>query len=258
MSRYRFDWRPAVPDFRNYKYKAISPQITEIPDVKYLINPPVKDQKNFGSCVFNAITTAHEARQVNLFNIIPPVPLSRMFAYYVYRRAMGEIGQDTGASIFMALKILSNGDGSQYKGGICREELWPYIPENFDREPPREAFEDAVNYKIGAYYQMESINDMIQCLANGYGFVGGISVYSSYDNSVTEETGIIHMPRKDESFLGGHCIYFCGDDLNARMMQYQQSYGMDWGKKSNYPGHGFIGFDYLSNPYLAGEFFTLR
>ncbi|MHB9075825.1 MAG: C1 family peptidase [Desulfobaccales bacterium] len=254
----RYDWQPAAPDFRNYRYKDISPQRTVVPAVKYLINPAVQNQLSFGSCVFNAVTTAHEAMQIQRQNVVPPVMLSRMFAYYVYRRALGEIKQDNGASIFMALKILSKGDGGTYQGGICREELWPYLPENFGKEPPPECFEDAKNYRLGEYRQLESIDDMVQCVADNFGFVGGISVYSSYEDEKTEETGIISLPQKTEKWLGGHCLYFCGYDLHNQRVQYQQSYGPEWAKQSNYPGHGFIPHQYLADSHLAGEFFTIR
>lgn len=248
----RYDWQPIARDIRNYQYRTISPKVKAVSPVKYLINPPVQDQLDIGSCVFNGITTAHEAMQIERHNVVPPVMLSRMFAYYVYRKTVGEIGQDNGASIFMALKVLS-------KTGICRVGLWPYRPENFDREPPPECWEDAKNYKLGEYYQLDNLEDMIQCVNDGYGYVGGISVYSSYEDEKTEETGIIPLPdKKAEQWLGGHCIYFCGQNLNSRMAQYQQSYGLRWARESTYPGHGFIPFAYLTDRTLAGEFFTIR
>lgn len=244
--RRRLHWRPAPPDGRNYlmaERRAAAPR--PIKPVIFLVNPPVKDQGNEGSCVFNATATMLEARQGIIDGQYPPVELSRHYAYYKYRERYGSIHADQGASIFEALKTLAG-------TGICREDLWPYEPDYFARVPSSEADGDAKLHPLGTYYQLESLADMLYCIDEGYGFVGGISVYENFPEIVWPG-GWVPMP--EGRFEGGHALYFCGYDTHARLMQCQNSWG-EWGD-AGYPGHGWIPFDYLT-PRYSGEFFTVR
>jgi len=242
-----YTWRPAPYDaVNNYKLELGA---SEVPKVKYLVNSPVEYQIK-GDCVFNAITTHLEHLLWKRTGERSP-QLSRMFAYYQYRERFGEVTQDNGASIFYAVKIL-------LETGVCREEVWPYTEADFATKPSAEAYANAKNYKFSSYVQLITPTDLISCLASDYGCVGGISVYSSMESKEVDETGIVPMPVKGDEFKGGHCIYFCGYDLHKQKMQFQNSWGLDWAYKTNYPGHGWIGFDYLSDKFLSGEFFTLR
>ena len=245
--KHKLNWRPAPPDGRNYllaEWRISEPRV--IAPVKFLINPPVKDQGREGSCVFNATTTMVEARQGIIDNNYPPVLLSRHYAYYKYREKYGDVNSDQGASIFWAFKSMS-------ETGICREDLWPYEPEYFARVPSPEADRDAKLHPLGTYYQLETIEDMLYCIDEGYGFVGGISIYENFPDNLWPG-GVVPMP--SGSFLGGHGIYYCGYDTHARMMQWQNSWGESFGD-SDYPGRAWIPFEYLT-PRYSGEFFTIR
>jgi len=249
MAERRFTWRPAAYDAVNNWRLGVTADLVDMPKVMFLINSLTERQEK-GDCVFNALVTHLESIGVNS-GTVPPVDLSRMFAYYQYRKRFGEVSEDNGASIFYALKVLSG-------TGICAEELWPYVEGNYAREPSPEAYRDALARPIGSYCQLVNLGDMLSCIASGFGFVGGISVYDSFESDVTERTGVVSMPGKGDKFLGGHAIYFCGYDLHKNAMQFQNSWGLEWASESNYPGHGWIPFEYLANPFLAGEFFTLR
>jgi C1A family cysteine protease len=218
-----------------------------IPMVKFLIQPPIQDQKDEGSCVFNALTSAMEAVEIDQ-NIIPPLMFSRQFAYYNYRKKHGEINQDNGASIREAAKLLA-------KDGVCLESSWPYTPENFATEPPPKYWKEAQTHKILQYLSLKTVSEMLACMAAGYGFVGGISVYESFESNEVAKTGIIPLPKKGEKLLGGHALYFGGGyDQHKHMIKGQNSWGADWGLKGNF----WIPFAYLANPGLASDFWTIR
>jgi len=246
-----FGWKPDTPDFRDFRFKE-KVEYVEEPPVKYLICAPIKNQLNLGSCVFNGISSAMENADIEVRNIIPPVPYSRLYAYYKYRELEGiPINYDSGASIREAIKIIA-------KNGICLESVWPYDLDYWASKPSKEADLDAENHKILEYYALTDLKDMIQSIASGWGFVCGIGCYESFDSDYTEKTGKVLVPQPNERFLGGHCIYFWGYDKHLfdgeGGFHFQNSYGAEWGKK----GRGTIPFSYLSNRNLATDFWTIR
>jgi len=246
-----FGWKPDTPDFRDYRFKD-KVEYVEEPPVKYLICAPIKNQLNIGSCVFNGVSTAMENADIEERNIIPPEPYSRLYAYYKYRESEGiPINYDSGASIRDAIKLIA-------KEGICHESVWNYEVENFARRPSVEAEQDAVNHKIQEYYALNSVKDMVQSIAMGWGFVCGIVCYESLNSEYTEKTGKILIPQPNEKPLGGHCMFFWGYDKhlfdNKGGFHFQNSWGEEWGKK----GRGTIPFEYLANRSLSMDFWTIR
>jgi hypothetical protein len=66
---------------------------------------------------------------------------------------------------------------------------------------------------------------------------------------------MVEIPRPGEKLLGWHGIWFGGGyDLNRGMVKFENSYGEEWGDG----GFGWIPFEYLANPRLAADFWTIR
>ena len=142
--------KPDSPDFRDFRY---APVAIKPPQVVYLIRPPVQDQGDYGSCVFNATTSAMEAVMID--QNVPLEMLSRMFAYDDYRLKNSiPLTEDSGASIRDAIKLIA-------KDGICHESLYRYTPTNFERTPPAEAYQEALEHRILSYYRLSSLTDML-------------------------------------------------------------------------------------------------
>jgi C1A family cysteine protease len=244
----KYGWKGVIPDFRDtaYAYKTIGPRLEEdIPPVKYLICPPVVDQEDLGSCVFFALTAHMAATAVQ--NDRDPLNLSQLWAYYHYRKTHGLVEYDDGAYIREAIKLVA-------AAGIPHEDCWPYVTGNFAKGPPDECLIEAKANRIKSYHALETRDDMILCLAAGFGFVCGISVYTSFDSESTAKTGIVTMPGPGDKFLGGHALYFWGYNLHKDVFHFQNSYSRGWGED----GHGTIPISYLSNRGLAGDIFTIR
>ena len=237
----KWGWRKSLQKYGIPDY--VAPEAARLPQVVYLITPPVQDQGNEGSCVFHAITSAMEYEEIDSHGNL--TMLSRAFPYYNYRKSQGDIQDDTGADPAVALKQFA-------QIGTCREDIWPYIPENFAQEPTPEAYANAADYRVLKYFGLASLGDMLNCIASGWGFVCGISVYQSFEAAAD---GIIPMPDPDESFLGGHMIYVGGGyDRHKKAFKFQNSWGTAWGQD----GFGWLPFDYLTNRNLASDFFTIR
>ena len=214
----------------------------KLPPVVSLICPPVQDQGQEGSCVFHAITSAMEYAEIEEKTQL--TMLSRAFPYYNYRAQEGDIDDDSGADPAVALKVFA-------QQGTCREDIWPYTPAHFAQKPSPAAYADAPNHRVLTYQTLGSLNDMLQCMANGWGFVCGISVYQSFEDA---KNGIIPMPTPGETFLGGHMIYVGGGyDTHKKAFKFMNSWGTDWGQD----GFGWLPFNYLTDRNLASDFFTI-
>lgn len=216
------------------------------PPVKDLISSPVADQEDLGSCgsfaaVYNLVGKMVQNNEEEWVN------LSQLFLYYAYREQFGNVNSDDGVLLRDLLKILAS-------VGVCSEEKWPYLLKNFSKKPPKAAYEEAKAHSIKSYHALYTISDMIQCIASGYGFIGGIGCYESFDSLKTERTGIVALPGREEKLLGWHALNFCRYNLNTGMIGFENSYGKEWGIK----GYGWIPIDYLRNPHLADDFWTIR
>lgn len=93
---------------------------------------------------------------------------------------------------------------------------------------------------------------MLSCLAEGFPFVCGITVFDSFESEETIKTGVVSMPGFDEVVKGGHCICIVGFNQNTRTFIFRQSWGVSYGMK----GYGTIPFDYLT--LLGSDFFTMK
>jgi C1A family cysteine protease len=206
------------------------------------------DQQNIGSCVANAAAQAFAFRQ----KMETPSDLwlpSRLLIYWEARAKEGtDPTDDAGCQIRTAMKVLR-------KVGACPETLWPYITKRFSVKPPKVAYEAAEHHASLTYYRLPQDEYHLRaCLAEGYPFVIGISVYSDFMSGRVGAGGAVHLPRHGEAFLGRHAILIIGWNSKRRMFKFRNSWGYDWGDN----GDGYVPLDYLLNRDLAADAWTLR
>jgi C1A family cysteine protease len=92
------------------------------------------------------------------------------------------------------------------------------------------------------------------CLASGYPFVFGFSVYESFESQEVKQTGRVPMPSPNEQLLGGHAVLAVGYDDSQRRFIIRNSWGKDWGMQ----GYFTIPYAYLLDDNLADDFWTIR
>src|ERR1019366_9337023 len=110
---------------------------------------------------------------------------SRLFIYYNERVMENSVNSDAGAQIRDGIKSIAN-------QGDCPEKEWPYDIAKFTSKPGAECYQDAIKYKAVQYQRVPQIlNQMKGCLASGYPFVFGFSVYTEFENESAAETGEI-------------------------------------------------------------------
>ena len=209
--------------------------------------PDPYDQGHLGSCTANAIAGAFEFEHIRQkLGVILP---SRLFIYYCERAMEGSIMSDAGAQIRDGIKVMAG-------KGAPSEKLWPYDIAKFTQKPPPEAFKDALKHKAVAYFRVEhlKLEEMLSCLAGGFPFVFGFTVYDSFESDEVAKTGALNMPQHGERVRGGHAVLAVGYDQKTERFLVRNSWGMVWGQK----GYFTMPYQYLTNGDLADDFWTIR
>jgi C1A family cysteine protease len=173
--------------------------------------------------------------------------LSRLFIYYNEREMEGTVKEDSGA-------MLRDGIKSLVSYGVCSEDDWYYDISKYCVKPSLYCYESAINHRISVYMRLESLDEMLQCLANNYPFVFGFSVYNVFESEETANTGILSMPRSQDRLLGGHAVLAVGYDKDSKMILVRNSWGSSWGLG----GYFWMPFEYLTNRDLSDDFWTIR
>jgi len=249
-----FGWVPDVPDFRDQYYQ-VSPALIETgvpPSVDLRTTPelqqsPVLDQGQLGSCTANSIATA--LTYALLKQKQPLFQPSRLFIYYNERAMEGSIHSDAGA-------MLRDGIKSVNRQGACKEvPTWPYDIYKFATKPPAKAYNEAGLHQALQYRRLNNtdINQLKACLASGFPFVFGFTVYQSFMTAQVGRTGIVPMPQSHEAVMGGHAVLAVGYDDSKQVFIVRNSWGDHWGDK----GYFYIPYQYLTNTDLAVDFWTI-
>ncbi len=245
----RFGWLPDLPDVRDHRYSAPLRTLGKLP-VRIDLTPgcpPVYDQGALGSCTGNAIAGAIEFAQRKLRLPHPATP-SRLFIYYNERAIEHTVRVDSGAMIRDGIKSVN-------KQGACRETTWPYVIPKFDDRPSRAAYAEAVRHRAVGYRRVSRDADQMKgCLASGYPFVLGFTVYESFMSDAVARTGTLSMPRRGERVEGGHAVLAVGYDDGRRRFVVRNSWGPRWGRK----GYFTMPYAYLLEENLADDFWTIR
>jgi C1A family cysteine protease len=244
----RYGWTPDLPDQRDHLYAAPPPVLRQLPPGVDLTSscPPVYDQGQLGSCTANAIGGAIEFDRLKqkLSDFVP----SRLFIYYNERVIEGTVGSDSGAQIRDGIKSVA-------KDGVCPESDWPYDIAKFTQKPPANAYKDALTDRAISYQRLvQDLNQMRGCLASGYPFVFGFTVYTSFESQAVAKTGHVPMPAPGEAQIGGHAVLAVGYDDSKQWMIVRNSWGTGWGMK----GYFTMPYTYLQQTTLSADFWTIR
>jgi C1A family cysteine protease len=73
------------------------------------------------------------------------------------------------------------------------------------------------------------------CLADGFPFVFGFTVYDSFESAEVARTGGLQMPKPIEGVVGGHAVLAVGYDDKTERFTVRNSWGASWGKRGYSP-----------------------
>lgn len=244
----RYGWIPDVPDQRDHLYAAPPQFLKALPastDLRAKC-PPVYNQGELGSCTANAIAAALEFERMKqkMSDFVP----SRLFIYYNERAIEGTVAIDSGA-------MLRDGIKSVASDGACPEPEWPYDIARFTRKPTARCYKDAKLDRAISYQRMlQDLNQMKGCLASGFPFIFGFTVYESFESDEVRRTGHGRLPDWGERPIGGHAVMAVGYDDARQWFLIRNSWGPEWGMK----GYFTLPYAYLIQPGLASDFWTIR
>lgn len=249
MAKHSYGWVPDIPDHRDFLFTTPVESMAALPakvDLRPQCPKEVYDQGQLGSCTANAIAGALEFDQLK--QALKTFTPSRLFIYYNERVMERTVNSDSGAQIRDGIKSVGN-------IGACPETDWKYDIAKFAEKPPQPAFKDAPLGKALQYQRVPQVlSQMKGCLASGYPFVLGFTVYESFEGDEVARTGVVPMPAATEKVLGGHAVVAVGYDDSSQRFIVRNSWGPGWGMG----GYFTMPYAYLTDSNLADDFWTVR
>jgi len=246
---FSYGWFPDLPDHRDLHYIASNKLLRSLPARVDLRThcPPVYNQGALHSCTANAIAAAIQFDQIKEQRPQAFVP-SRLFIYYNERAIERSVASDSGAQIRTGIKSIA-------KRGVCPEPLWPYRARKFREKPRQKCYADAAKHPGVTYRRVRrTLAELKACLASGFPFVFGFTVYESFHSEKVRHTGRASMPMRREKCHGGHAVMAVGYDDDQRRFIVRNSWGPKWGMR----GYFTMPYDYFMNHHLSQDFWTIR
>ena len=244
-----YGWIPDLPDHRDFFYAAPRKLLRALPsrvDLRASC-PPVYSQGKLHSCTAHAIAAAIQFDKLKQSQPEIFMP-SRLFIYYNERAMERSIHSDAGARIRSGIKAVA-------KRGVCDERLWPYRTRKFRQKPRRKCYTEAAKHPALTYHRVRrKLPQLKACLASGYPFIFGFTVYESFHSKRVTHTGRAPMPVRHEKCHGGHAVLVVGYEDAQRRFIVRNSWGSKWGMR----GYFTLPYDYFINRRLSQDFWTTR
>jgi C1A family cysteine protease len=209
--------------------------------------PPVYDQRHLNSCSANAIAAAlwFEERHRH-DNPRHPSP-SRLFIYFNERAIENVLAHNGPVSLRSGYKTVA-------RDGVCSERMWPYRVRDFREAPPPHCREAATQHRAVRYMRLRPrLTHLRACLAEHRPFTFGFAVYQTFKSQLVKRTGVVPRPSKTDKRLGGHAMVAVGYLDDSRHIIARNSWGTSWGDG----GYCYVPYDYLLDPNLAWDFWTV-
>ena len=244
----KYGWTPDLPDQRDYKFSAVYKIPAKLPasvDLRAQCSP-VEDQGNLGSCTANALAGALEFLERK--DQVAFVDLSRLFIYYNER-----VIEHTVELRFRRDAARRHQDAGQ-AGRVHRSNVAVCHCPKFTNETDAACYKEAAYHQITSYQRLLTVDEMRSCLADGYPFVFGFTVYESFESATVARTGTVNMPKPGEKVLGGHAVMAVGYDDN-RSASSSAIPGEPAGGKQ---GYFTMPYAYLDDRDLSDDFWTIR
>jgi C1A family cysteine protease len=252
-----YGWSPDLPDHRDRFYSApkhpkLPPQVDLRPQM-----PRVYTQGKLGSCTANAIGAAVQFLRRKEGKSPDFVP-SRLYVYYNARRIENHLAIDSGVQIRDGMKAVA-------KLGVCPERTpdrprdqphdWAYDASKVFVEPPEASFRFGRRNQAVEYRRLKKTLEHLKgCLAEGYPFVFGFTVYQSFESRRVARTGAVPMPKKHEKVISGHAVVCVGYDDRTSRFLIRNSWGEKWGLG----GYCTMPYAMVLDDNLADDLWTIR
>ena len=220
--------------------------LADLQDLRGATIPPIYDQGPIGSCTGNGPARAID--QARAEQGLPFLNPSRLGLYYGGRNIEGTTSEDAGCQIRDVIKVAA-------KEGAAPESLWPYDPAQFAVKPPDAYYTEAQKHQALKYYRVPQADYYLgSCLQyDRRVVVFGFEVFPSFESTEVAATGVVPMPGRGETPIGGHCVTLIGRDVANDRYLCANSWGTSWGL------HGYFWMPraYVLNSHLASDFWKI-
>src|SRR5262249_45384594 len=116
-------------------------------------------------------------------------------------------------------------------------------------------YTDATKSVAVSYHRIIPHLDQLKgCLADGFPFAFGFTVYADFESPEVAKTGEAQLPTPGEQVLGGHAVPRVGYDDATQRFLVRNSWGPSWGQA----GYFTLPYAYLTERGLASDFWTIR
>ena len=120
---------------------------------------------------------------------------------------------------------------------------------------PAAAYHEAEGYKAISYFRVQrSLSQMKGCLAEGFPFVFGFTVYDSLYNAQGHPVTVLPMPGGSDNAIGGHAVLAVGYDDAKQLFTIRNS----WGTGVQDHGYFYMPYAYATDPNLTDDLWTIR
>ncbi len=249
MDKKKYGWLCDLPDQRDLRmYFMPRLDVSEWPLSVDLVNdymPPVYDQGQTSSCTGNAIAAAVQYDHAK--QLLPHNVPSRLFAYYNGRLLEDNQSWDVGAAIRDVVKGLN-------KYGICDEATWPFDDSAVVSPPSDAAYAEGALHPSVEYRRLDGTEDSLKgCLASGFPFVFGFTVYDAFESDTVAKSGVLGLPAANEATVGGHAVLCVGFDDGIQRFKVRNSWSATWGQS----GYFTMPYAYLTDRNLSDDFWVV-
>lgn len=247
----KYGWVPDLPDPNDFKLTFGSSVVAASPpsvDMRPQ-DTPIYNQGQAGSCTGQSTGAcmAFVRKKNGLAQFVP----SRLFLYYNGRAQEGTTQSDSGASIRDVVQ-------GAVKLGAPPETFWPYSDQlqQVTAKPSADAYTNALQDLITIYQSLvQDLNQLKACLASGFPFVFGFTVYQSFESPQVAQTGIMPMPSGFmDRPVGGHAVMAVGYDDSKQSFIVRNSWGTSWGLQ----GYFLMPYAYMLSAKLAQDFWVIN
>ena len=231
----RYGYKKDLPDIRDFGVGRAPLLAAKDSNASNLsLMGPVLDQGDEGSCTAHAAAADREflhwkeiARRGQTVAPASEGMYSPSFIYYLERQTDGSLSEGDSGSFGRTSCMVLN------KYGCALRTDMPYVAGDFSTAPTDAQLGTATKWATGQYHRLATVDDMKSCLASGYNFRIGFTVYESFEG--INSTGI-WTPNKSEGVLGGHEVLAIGydDSVNGGSFQVRNSWGAGWGSSGNF------------------------
>ena len=133
--------------------------------------------------------------------------------------------------------------------------MWSYDVSKFTTKPGENLYNEAKHHLAVKYSRvLQDIDHIKEALNRGFPICFGFSVYNSFETEEVANTGIMSMPKKDESLLGGHAVLAVGYDDTKKCIIVRNSWGKEWGDN----GYFYMPYDFIIDSDLASDFWIVE